>query len=281
MKVINNISEITSYLDTFISTGKKIGFVPTMGALHLGHLTLITTSKKQNDITVASIFVNPTQFNDKQDFEKYPRNTEADLKKLNEAGCDLVFIPDEKEMYPKPESTKFDLGRLEEIMEGKFRPGHFQGVAIIVNKLFKIVRPNNAYFGQKDFQQLAIIKRLVKITNSNINIISCPIIRENNGLAMSSRNSRLSKEEFDNASIIYSTINQLSIFIESNKFSDFKSWALNKIDTNSLFKTEYIEIVDSETLEIVNELKNHKSITCCAAVFCGQVRLIDNIQINL
>lgn len=281
MKVINNISEITSYLNGFISTGKKIGFVPTMGALHFGHLTLVNISKEQNDITVVSIFVNPTQFNDKQDFEKYPRNTEEDLKKLSETGCDLVFMPNEKEMYPEKESTKFNLGKIEEVMEGKFRPGHFQGVAIIVNKLFEIVKPNNAYFGQKDFQQLAIIKRLVIITNSTVNIISCPIIRESNGLAMSSRNSRLSKTEFDNASIIYSTIKQLSDFIENNKFSEFKSWALINIDANNLFKTEYIEIVDSKNLEIVTNLKNHESITCCIAVFCGQVRLIDNIQINL
>ena len=166
-------------------------------------------------------------------------------------------------------------------MEGEFRPNHFQGVAIIVNKLFEIVKPTNAYFGQKDFQQLAVIKRLVKITNSSIVINSCPIIREQNGLAMSSRNSRLSEKEFKQASIIYSTLNQLSSFIRSNKFSEFKSWALNQIDSNNLFKTEYVEIVDSKTLEIVTELKHHKSITCCIAVFCGQVRLIDNIQINL
>ncbi len=281
MKVINNILEITSYLNSFVSTGKKIGFVPTMGALHFGHLTLINTSKDQNDITVASIFVNPTQFNDKQDFEKYPRNTTEDLKKLSEIGCDIVFMPDEKEMYPETDSTKFNLGKLEEVMEGKFRPGHFQGVAIIVNKLFKIVKPNNAYFGQKDFQQLAVIKKLVSTTNSTVNIVSCPIIRESNGLAMSSRNTRLTEEEFDQASLIFSTINQLSNYIANNKFSDFKTWVISQINENKLFRTEYIEIVDTETLEIVTDLKNHKSITCCIAVYCGQVRLIDNIQINL
>ena len=281
MKIVNKISEITYYLSSFVKDKKKIGFVPTMGALHFGHLSLIKTSKEQNDITVISIFVNPTQFNDKEDFNKYPRNPEQDLEKLYETGCDLVFMPSEKEMYPDQISTKFDLGHIENIMEGKYRQGHFQGVALIVNKLFEIIKPTNAYFGQKDFQQLAIIKRLVKITNSPINIIACPIIRENNGLAMSSRNSRLSKEEFNQAAIIYSTLNQLVNFIHNNKVTDFSIWATNQINAISLFKTEYIEIVDSETLEIISELKNHKSITCCIAVFCGQVRLIDNIQINL
>jgi pantoate--beta-alanine ligase len=166
-------------------------------------------------------------------------------------------------------------------MEGEFRPGHFQGVAIIVNKLFNIIKPDNAYFGQKDFQQLAIIKQLVKITNSSVHIISCPIIREENGLAMSSRNKRLSDEEFKQASIIYSTIKQLESFINVNKLNEFKIWVAKQINSNNIFKLEYIEIVDSETLKIVENLKNHKSITCCIAVFCGQVRLIDNIQINL
>lgn len=281
MKVINTISEIASYLSTFKSNGKKIGFVPTMGALHFGHLSLIKTSKENNDITVVSIFVNPTQFNDKQDFIKYTREPEEDLNKLIETDCDLVFMPSEKEMYPDTFNTKFELGYFESIMEGKFRPGHFQGVALIVDKLFSIIKPDNAYFGQKDFQQLAIIKQLVKITNSAVNIISCPIVRESNGLAMSSRNKRLSAQEFEEAAIIYSTLKQLKDFIKDNKLNEFKIWATKQINSNNLLKTEYIEIVDSESLKIVTDLQNHKSITCCIAVFCGEVRLIDNIQINL
>lgn len=281
MKVINTISEITSYLSTFKSNGKKIGFVPTMGALHFGHLSIVKTSKENNDITVVSIFVNPTQFNDKQDFIKYAREPEEDLNKLIETDCDLVFMPSEKEMYPENVNTKFELGYIESIMEGEYRPGHFQGVALIVDKLFSIIKPDNAYFGQKDFQQLAIIKQLVKITNSTVNIISCPIVRETNGLAMSSRNKRLSTKEFEEAAIIYSTLKQIGGFINDNKLNEFKIWAAKQINSNNLFKIEYIEIVDSESLKIVTSLKNHKSITCCIAVFCGEVRLIDNIQINL
>ena len=281
MKICKTINETTSLLSIFINDGKKIGFVPTMGALHKGHISLINISKKQNDITVVSIFVNPTQFNDKQDYIKYPRNSEKDLEMLSNTGCDLVFMPDDKEMYPEPDNRIFDLGNLETIMEGKFRPGHFQCVAGIVSKLFDIIKPDKAYFGQKDFQQLSVIKRLVQITNSKVQIISCPIIREENGLALSSRNLRLSVEEFKQAAIIYKTINQLSTFLENNKFCEFKTWAIKQIDKISLFKTEYIEIVDTETLGIVKDIKYHKSITCCIAVYCGQIRLIDNIQINL
>jgi len=281
MQVFKTITNISSYVNICKNENKTIGFVPTMGALHNGHLSLIKESKKQNDITVVSIFVNPIQFNNEQDFIKYPKNFEKDLNLLQNVNCDVVFLPTEKEIYPEPDNRVFDLGYLENIMEGKFRPGHFQGIAKVVDRLFNIVKPNNSYFGQKDFQQLAVIKRLVEITNLKINIIACPIIREENGLAMSSRNTRLTQNQFSKASIIFSTISKLKEFITENKFNEYSNWAKITIDSESEFKTEYIEIVDTKTLKKVISPKNHKSITCCIAVYCDEIRLIDNIQLNL
>ncbi len=281
MQVFNTVKDICSYIDKCKNENKTIGFVPTMGALHDGHLSLILESEKQNDITVVSIFVNPIQFNNEQDFIKYPKTNEQDLQLLKKINCNAVFIPSIKEIYPQPNNNVFNLGYLESIMEGKFRPGHFQGVAKVVDRLFKIINPNNAYFGQKDFQQLAVIKKLVQITNSNVNIIACPIIREKNGLAMSSRNVRLSSQNREEASIIYKTICKLSDFVNNNNIIDFKIWATNEINSHKDFKIEYIEVVDTDTLHIVNSLKNHKHISCCIAVFCKDVRLIDNIQLNL
>ncbi len=281
MQVFKTVNEISSYIRSCKNENKTIGFVPTMGALHNGHLSLINTSKEQNNITVVSIFVNPIQFNNEQDFVKYPKDYDKDLNLLKNVNCDIVFIPSVKEIYPEPDNRFFDLGYLGTIMEGKFRPGHFQGVAKVVERLFKIINPNKAYFGQKDFQQLAVIKKLVQITNSKVNIIACPIIREENGLAISSRNTRLTQNQFSKASIIFATISKLKEFITKNKFNEFINWSKSTIDSENEFKTEYIEIVDTETLEIIQSIKNHKSITCCIAVFCGEVRLIDNIQLIL
>jgi pantoate--beta-alanine ligase len=281
MEIYKTIFEIGDFVKKAKSENKCIGFVPTMGALHKGHLSLLNESKNKTDLSIVSIFVNPTQFNNQQDYIKYPRFFDKDLELLKSSGCDVVFLPSEEEMYPEPDNRIFELGYLEGIMEGKFRPGHFQGVVKIVSKLFNIVSPDFAFFGQKDFQQLAIVKKLVQLMNSSVKIISCPIVREDNGLAMSSRNQRLSDEEFSQASIIYKTISRIPEMISTQDLSIIKKYVKENIDTNPLFQTEYVEIVDSESLKVVENIKNHASITCCVAVFCGQVRLIDNVQINL
>lgn len=281
MEIFKTIDDIKTRLSQLTGEGKTVGFVPTMGALHKGHLSLLETAKKETDISVVSIFVNPTQFNDKDDFIKYPRNDERDLLLLSQHFCDIVFLPSENEMYPEPDERVFDLGNLENIMEGKFRPGHFQGVAKVVSKFFDIVKPHKAFFGQKDFQQLAIIKRLVDVSGLRIEIVGCPIIREENGLAMSSRNQRLTPGEFSDASIIYGTIKQLPVKLKSTSLSEAKAWAEKTINSCPGIVTEYIETVDNESLAVIDNLTNTHSFTCCVAVFCGKVRLIDNIQIFL
>lgn len=281
MEVFKKITEIKGFVKKTKSENNSIGFVPTMGALHQGHLSLLDHSKKNTDISIVSIFVNPTQFNNQQDFIKYPRFINKDLELLKSCKCDAVFLPSEEEMYPEPDNRVFELGYMEKIMEGQFRPGHFQGVAKIVSKLFNIVDPDYAFFGQKDFQQLAIVRKLVHLLGSSVKIISCPIVREQNGLAMSSRNQRLSVREFEEAGIIYQTLSRVSEIISGKNIPEIKNFVKKNIDSNPLFCTEYFEMIDSESFEIVNSTQDHKSITCCIAVYCGQVRLIDNVQINL
>lgn len=281
MEILRTIDEIKCILKILTEKQNSVGFVPTMGALHKGHLSLIEAAKKECNIVVVSIFVNPVQFNDKEDFINYPKNYEKDLQLLSGNFCDLVFLPSEKEMYPEPDERVFDLGNLENIMEGKFRPGHFQGVAKIVSKLFEIIKPDKAFFGQKDFQQLAVIKRLVDLMELKIEIVGCPVIREINGLAMSSRNQRLTPKEFSDASVIYSTLKQLPEKIKNTSFSDARNWAEKTINSRPGFITEYITMVDNENFEIVENSEKRKSVTICTAVFCGKIRLIDNIQIIL
>jgi len=281
MEIYKTVTEVKYFIEKVKSKNKCIGFIPTMGALHKGHLSLLYDSEKKTDISIVSIFVNPTQFNNQQDYIKYPRFFDKDIELLRSSGCDAVFFPSEEEMYPEPDDRVFDLGYLERIMEGEFRTGHFQGVAKIVSKLFNIVNPDFAFFGQKDFQQLAIVKKLVQLMGSSVKIISCPIVREDNGLAMSSRNQRLSAQEFDQASIIYQTISRIPEMIHNQDLLSIKKYVKDNIDGNPIFQTEYVELVDSESLEVVRDIKNHTSITCCVAVYCGQVRLIDNVQINL
>lgn len=281
MQIVRTSNEIKQITDKLISENKKIGFVPTMGALHNGHVSLLKKCNEQNDVSIVSIFVNPTQFNNVQDFLKYPKNEESDLKKLQQNSCNLAFIPDVKEIYPTEINIKYELGFLETIMEGKFRPGHFQGVANVVSILFDLVKPNNAYFGLKDFQQLAVIKKLVEIKKLNINIFGCPIVRENNGLAMSSRNLRLTEIQKENASVIYKTLCKFYEYAFIDKINEFIEWGTKNIDSTFEFKTEYIEVVDTNTLEKISSKNNHKNLTCCIAAYCNDVRLIDNIQINL
>ncbi len=282
MIIVKHISELQQLVLQARKNNAIIGFVPTMGALHAGHLSLIKKSHVECTITVVSIFVNPTQFNNKADYEKYPRIYDTDIKLLeNEKTCDILFMPDEKEMYPVPDHRRFDLGYLEEIMEGAFRPGHFQGVALIVSKLFDAVLPDKAYFGKKDFQQLAVIRKLVELGNYKVEIVPCDIVREPHGLAMSSRNLRLSKEDFNNAQIIFNALSKIPEWIQNKTIDDIKQQIKVMIENVPPFKLEYLELVDTFSLRTVVNIKEHRSITACIAVFCNDVRLIDNIEILL
>ncbi len=274
MQIITTKSELCKSLTN--STGIRIGFVPTMGALHQGHLSLVMRSKRENEVTVVSIFVNPTQFNDNRDLEKYPRTLDADINLLSQVGCDIVFAPTVDEMYPEKDTRIFNFGTLETVMEGKHRPGHFNGVAQIVSKLFDAVQPHIAYFGEKDFQQLAIIREMVKQLNYTITIAGCPIVRESSGLALSSRNMLLSAEEHKKAPIIYQILSESCIFVAQKQPHEVRNWVLNKFQNTGL-DVEYFEIVDGYSLQPVSSWNESDYIVGCIAVFCGKIRLIDNI----
>ncbi len=281
MITINSKTELASLINSIKLSNKTIGFIPTMGALHQGHLSLVSESKKQCNISIVSIFVNPTQFNDLSDLEKYPRTLESDLKFLDEIDCDIVFTPENEEMYPKKDNRIFDFGNIDKVMEGAFRPGHFNGVAQIVSKLFDIVKPNCAFFGKKDFQQVAIINNMVKQLNYNIQIISCQIIREKSGLAMSSRNERLSPENRKKASFIYETILEAKKLAKLKTVNDVKTFVENKFTENTDLKLEYFEIVDDFSLQSVKNWTDSQNITACIVAHIEGVRLIDNIKIDL
>ncbi len=278
MQVIKYKKEISQIITQLKSEGKTIGFVPTMGALHEGHLSLIRECRKNNTICVVSIFVNPTQFNDKNDLQNYPRMPEKDFESIEKEGCDLVFYPDVNEIYPEPDLREFDFGGLDKVMEGKHRPGHFNGVAQVVTKLFEIVQPHNAYFGEKDFQQLAIIKFLVQTMNLPVKIVPCSIVREPDGLAMSSRNLSLGKNERVAAPLIAKTLFDSTTRINSWTIDDVKNWVIKTINENQFLKVEYFEIVDGTNLQPV--INKEKNIVGCIAVKAGNVRLIDNIGYN-
>ncbi len=281
MITINSKTELASLINSIKLSNKTIGFIPTMGALHQGHLSLVSESKKQCNISIVSIFVNPTQFNDLSDLEKYPRTLESDLKFLDEIDCDIVFTPENEEMYPEKDNRIFDFGNIDKVMEGAFRPGHFNGVAQIVSKLFDIVKPNCAFFGKKDFQQVAIINNMVKQLNYNIQIISCQIIREKSGLAMSSRNERLSPENRKKASFIYETILEAKKLAKLKTVNDVKTFVENKFTENTDLKLEYFEIVDDFSLQSVKNWADSQNITACIVAHIEGVRLIDNIKIDL
>lgn len=274
MQIITTKSELCKSLTN--STGIRIGFVPTMGALHQGHLSLVMRSKRENEVTVVSIFVNPTQFNDSRDLEKYPRTLDADINLLSQVGCDIVFAPTVDEMYPEKDTRIFNFGTLETVMEGRHRPGHFNGVAQIVSKLFDAVQPHIAYFGEKDFQQLAIIREMVKQLNYTITIAGCPIVRESSGLALSSRNMLLSAEEHKKAPVIYQILSESCIFVAQKQPHEVRNWVLNKFQNTGL-DVEYFEIVDGYSLQPVSSWNESDYIVGCIAVFCGKIRLIDNI----
>lgn len=278
MKVIEKTFEVTGAVSLLESQGKTVGFVPTMGALHEGHLTLVRRCAAENDVCVVSIFVNPTQFNNKHDLETYPRNLEADIKLLQSAGCDVLFAPSESEIYPKPDTRRFDFGTLDKVMEGAYRPGHFNGVAQVVSRLFNIIKPTRAYFGEKDFQQLAIIREMVKQYNVPVEIVGCPIAREESGLALSSRNQRLSAEG-KAAALSISKALFGSVYLKNEKsVSELKAWVIDKINSDPMLEVEYFDIVDALSLESIENWDETDNAVGCVTVYCGDVRLIDNIQ---
>lgn len=275
MILLHTIKDLRNLLQNFKTEGKKIGFVPTMGALHAGHLSLVGNSVKENDTTVVSIFVNPTQFNDKADLEKYPRTLDADCELLNKNKVDIVFAPSVEEIYPEPDTRIFDFGRIDKVMEGAHRPGHFNGVAQVVSRLFDIVEPDSAYFGEKDFQQIAVIKDMVRQLSTPLKIVTVPIVREDSGLALSSRNQRLSAEQKQRATNIYKTLvesKQADLSVKDT--IDFVSNNINDIEDLTV---EYFDIVDGNSLESINNWDDTSYAVGCIAVFCGEVRLIDNI----
>jgi len=278
MMILSTIAETKQHLLPIRSKGATIGFVPTMGALHEGHLTLIRQAKKTTDHVVASIFVNPIQFNNPEDLLKYPREEKSDIRKLKEAGCDMVFIPSVEEMYPEPDSSVFDFGQLDKVMEGKFRPGHFNGVAIVVKKLFEIIEPNQAFLGEKDFQQLTIIQEMVRQLHMPVRIIPCETVREADGLAMSSRNKRLTPEERAIAPAIYRILARAVRLRRSRSVRQVKEWVQKEFQKVPAFTLEYFEIVDADTLVPVEKWTSSDRIIGCVAAYLGKVRLIDNIK---
>lgn len=277
MKLLTTTKELTADISALKTLGKTIGFVPTMGALHEGHFSLVRKCKSENDICVVSIFVNPTQFNNPNDLSTYPRTLEQDTKKLAELGCDMVFAPSTEEMYTNEETTtkfSFDFGGLDQVMEGPNRPGHFNGVVQIVSKLFDLVQPLRAYFGEKDFQQVAIIKRMVKVMGYDTMIIPCPIVRETSGLAMSSRNQLLSPVQKVTAAQISHILFESRQLIQCQSIPQVQSWVIEQINRVDGLQVEYFEIVDRDTLQPANSWNNTIG---CITVHCGNVRLIDNI----
>lgn len=277
MKVVATKTELKNLLDSFRRNGKKIALVPTMGALHEGHASLVKRSVAENDVTVVSVFVNPTQFNDKNDLQNYPRTLEADCNLLEKVGADVVFAPTVEEMYPEEDTRIFSFAPLDAVMEGTFRPGHFNGVAQIVSKLFYAVEPHRAYFGEKDFQQLAIIREMVRQLSLDVEIVGCPIVREHDGLAMSSRNTLLSAEERERALTISRTLFASLEFAKSNTLASTKAYVENVINETAGFELEYYQIVDGNTLQEIAEWDDSDYVVGCIALFCGKVRLIDNI----
>lgn len=278
MKVIRTISELRNELRKCREEGKSVGLVPTMGALHSGHASLVERSVAENDVTVVSVFVNPTQFNDKNDLKNYPRDLDADCVLLQGVGADIAFAPEVEEMYPEPDTREFAFAPLDTVMEGAFRPGHFNGVAQIVSKLFYAVEPDRAYFGEKDFQQLAIIRDMVRQLGLGLQIVGCPIVREEDGLALSSRNMLLTAEERTRALIISRTLFESLEVARTSSLASTKAFVEDRINSVEGFKLEYYQIVDGNTLQPVAEWGDSDYIVGCIALFCGKIRLIDNIK---
>ncbi len=282
MFIIRTSEMLKVHLDKLRAQAKTIGFVPTMGALHPGHLSLVKYSQKQNDLVVASIFVNPTQFNDLNDFKLYPRTVEQDIYQLEKADCDVLFLPSSEDIYPAGFSQlpHYELGYLETVLEGKYRPGHFQGVCQVVHRLLDIVKPDHLYLGQKDYQQCMVLKRLLLLTGLGAKIEICPTLRENDGLAMSSRNMRLSTEERKLATGIYKALIFISGQLKPGSLTTIKEDAFRLLNEYQL-KPDYVEIADADTLQLLSSWDGSKKIVVLIAAFMGQIRLIDNMILPL
>ncbi|MGY6649603.1 pantoate--beta-alanine ligase [Wenyingzhuangia sp. IMCC45574] len=279
MKVFSVKELANTYISDLKSKGTTIGLVPTMGALHQGHLSLIQKAKEENDLVAVSIFVNPTQFNNPKDLEKYPRTLEDDMEKLRSVDCDILFCPEVKDMYKANETAeKFDFGGLDNEMEGKFRDDHFNGVGTIVKKLFETLIPNKAYFGEKDFQQLQIIRKLVSITQQPVTIVGCPIHREKDGLAMSSRNARLTKEHRDSSPFIYKTLSKAKEMVATYTPQQIEKWVVEKFNNHDNLVLEYFSIAKEEDLKPAKNFENAHKYRAFIAVFAGEIRLIDNLK---
>lgn len=279
--IFSKITEIQAYLAPLLAQGKTIGFVPTMGALHQGHLSLIRTAAKRCDYTVCSIFVNPTQFNDKSDLARYPRMPEKDAELLRTVQCDVLFLPQVEEVYPSNEPVSFDFGYLDQILEAKHRPGHFNGVAQVVKRFFEIIQPTFAFFGSKDYQQVMIVKALVKYIHSPVQIISCPILRESDGLAMSSRNALLSSEERKTAALIPQIMQQAKHITLSRGIEAASEYVMTEVAKQPLMKLDYYEICEADSLKTIHthELQQTSAISLIA-LYVGKIRLIDNWMLN-
>ena len=277
MEVIKSQCILNEQINCLMKDEKKINLVPTMGALHKGHLSLVEKAGSLSDIVVVSIFVNPTQFNNKLDFQRYPRNFEKDINFLKNSPCNIIFSPSVEEVYPVPDSRIFDFGMLDKVMEGKYRPKHFNGVAQVVSRLFEIVKPHKAFFGEKDFQQLAIIRNMVMQCNYNIEIVGCPIVREKDGLAMSSRNMLLDKKMRKKVPIIAEVLMKSINFAKSNNPTQTRNFVIENIDNVRELRVEYFEIADGYSLQPIENWNDTNFIIGCIAVFAGDIRLIDNV----
>ena len=279
MLLFKRIVDLQKYLNSLKSKGLQVGFIPTMGALHKGHESLIARSKAENEVTIASIFVNPTQFNDAKDLNKYPRTPERDIEILTDAGCDVLFMPEASEIYPQgtTPSVKFNFGKLDKVLEGTFRPGHFDGMAQVVHRLLDIIKPNRLYMGQKDFQQFTIVASMLEQSKSKTELIMCEIVREKDGLAMSSRNTRLSSEDRIKATLIHRTLHEAADMVGEYSPVDIQKIAVGKLRLEQDFKLEYFEIIDGRTLLPIRLFEDTDFAVAVTAVWVGDVRLIDNM----
>ena len=278
MKIINTVSELRKAVDAFVQNHRTIGLVPTMGALHAGHKSLVERARRENDVVVVSVFLNPTQFNNQDDLRTYPRTATADAALLESCGVDVAFMPTVDEIYPEPDTRVFDLGPVTQVMEGAYRPGHFNGVCQIVSKLFDFVKPTRAYFGEKDFQQIAVIRAMVAQLGFDLDIVTCPCIREDDGLAKSSRNVRLTPLVRKIAPNIYGTLKRSLDFAQDHSLQQTHDWVVDTINAFPEMDVEYFSICDGTTLQPLENWDDSDDVVGCITVYCGDVREIDNIR---